>query len=116
MQFDGEIEPDLTAEGGQQAVGPLALDHAAQDFDGQRFDVGDVGDALVGHDRGGVGVDEDRADALFAHRLAGLRAGVVELGGLADHDRPAADDQTDSGFVTAALHGRRGSARRRPPS
>ena len=93
VQFDREVEADLAAERGQQAVGALALDDAAQHVDAERLDVDGVGDAFVGHDRGGVGVDEDRADAFLAHRLAGLGAGVIELGGLTDHDRPAADDQ-----------------------
>ena len=31
--------------------------------------------------------------ALLLERLAGLRARVVELAGLADDDRPGADDQ-----------------------
>ena len=31
--------------------------------------------------------------ALFAQRLAGLRAGIVELAGLPDDDRAGADDQ-----------------------
>ena len=33
------------------------------------------------------------AIALVLQRLAGLRAGIVELAGLADDDRPGADDQ-----------------------
>ena len=37
--------------------------------DGQRLDVDRVGDVLVGHDRGRVGVDQDRADALLAQGL-----------------------------------------------
>jgi hypothetical protein len=47
----------------------------------------------VGHDRRRVGIDQDDAVALLAQRLAGLRAGVIELAGLADDDRAGADDQ-----------------------
>ena len=50
----------------------------------------------IGHDRGRVGVDQDRLHALAAQRQAGLHAGVVELGRLADDDRPGADDQDAS--------------------
>src|SRR5699024_2780194 len=41
--------------------------------------------------------------ALLAQHAAGLGAGVVELGGLADHDRAGADHQ-DTGQVVAAGH------------
>ena len=91
--FDGQVEAGLAAERRQQAVRPLALDDARDDVDVERLDVDDVGDVLVGHDRRRVGVDEDGDDAFFAHGLAGLRAGVVELGGLADDDRAGADDE-----------------------
>src|SRR5699024_10061052 len=52
-----------------------------------------VGEPRGGHDRGRVGVDEDDPQALLAQHPAGLGAGVVELRGLADHDRAGADDQ-----------------------
>ena len=93
VQLDGQVEAGLAAQGGQQPVRALALDDALDDRDRERLDIDDVCDVLVGHDRGRVGVDQHRGDALFAHRLARLRAGVVEFRRLADHDRPAADDQ-----------------------
>ena len=71
-------------------------------LDGERLEVDGVGDVGVGHDRGRVGVDEDRPDALGAERAAGLRAGVVELGGLADDDGPGADDQDRGGLRPGA--------------
>ena len=101
VQRDGHVQAGLAAERRQQAVGPLALDDARDDVDVDRLDVDDVGDAFVGHDRRRVGVDEHGDDALFAHRLAGLRAGVVELGSLADDDRAGADDEDFRGFVHA---------------
>ncbi len=57
------------------------------------LDVGGVRHLRVRHDRGGVGVDQDDAEALLPQRLAGLRARVVELAGLADDDRPGPDDE-----------------------
>ena len=66
-------------------------------------DVTYIGHLRVGHDRRRVAVDEDDLVALFAQRLAGLRAGVVELASLADDDRPRADDQ-DRLEVTALGH------------
>ena len=41
----------------------------------------------------GFELDEDGGDSLLAHGLAGLRASVVELGGLPDDDRAGTDDQ-----------------------
>ena len=91
--LDGQVEPGLPAERRQQPVRPLALDDAPDDLGRQRLDVDGVGDVLVGHDRGRVGVDQDRAHALFAQGAAGLGAGVVELGRLADDDRTGAEDE-----------------------
>ena len=59
----------------------------------QRLDVGGVGDLGVGHDRRRVAVDQADPQALGLEHPAGLGAGVVELAGLADDDRPGADDQ-----------------------
>jgi hypothetical protein len=47
----------------------------------------------VGHDRCRIRVHEDDPVALFAQRLARLRAGVVELARLPDDDRASADDE-----------------------
>ena len=74
-----------------------------QHFRRQRLDVGAIGEVRVGHDRRRVRVGEDDAIALVAQHPAGLRAGVVELAGLADDDRPGADDE-DRGEVVAARH------------
>ena len=51
----------------------------------------------------GLRVDEDRPDALGSQRAAGLGPGVVELGGLADHDRARPEDQDRRGLA-AAVH------------
>ena len=76
----------------------------------QRLDVGRGGDLGVGHDRRRVGVDEHDLVALLHQHPARLGARVVELGGLADHDRAGADQQ-DLVEVVAA-----GMVRRRPIS
>ena len=52
-----------------------------------------VGDALVGHDGGGVGIDQHGFDAFLAEGFAGLGAGVVKFGGLTDDDGAGAYDQ-----------------------
>ncbi len=98
-QGDGEVQPGLAAQRRQEAVRAFAGDDALDDGDGEGLDVDNVGDALVGHDGGGVGVDEHRLHSLFPQRTAGLGSGVVEFGGLADDDRPGADDQHLLGLV-----------------
>ena len=52
-----------------------------------------VGDIRIGHDRRGVGVHQHDLDAFLLQRFAGLRARVVKLRRLANHDRTGADDQ-----------------------
>jgi len=92
-QVGGEIQAGLAAQRGEQGVGPLTRDDPLDRFDGERFEIDAIRDLLVGHDRGRVGVDEDRDDALLAERLARLGARVVELGCLADDDGPGAENQ-----------------------
>ena len=106
VQLHGDVEAGLAAERRQHGVGPLALDDRGQHVRRQRLDVGAVGEVGVGHDRRRVGVGEDDAVALLAQHAARLRAGVVELARLADHDRPRADDE-DRREVVAARHVRR---------
>ncbi len=111
VERHGGVERGLAAEGGQQRVGPLAHDDLLHDLRRDRLDVGAVRELRVGHDRGRVGVDQDDAVALLAQGFAGLDAGVVELAGLADDDRPRADEE--DGFEVSTLgHERRAPARR----
>ena len=50
-----------------------------------------IGHSAVGHDGSRVGVDQDDVKALFLQGPAGLGAGVIEFGRLADDDRAGAD-------------------------
>jgi hypothetical protein len=102
-ELHGEVEGRLTAEGGQHGVGPLPFDDAADDVDVERLDVGGVGELGVRHDRGRVRVGEDDAVALLPEHLARLRARVVELARLPDHDRAGPDEQ-DRLDVSALRH------------
>jgi hypothetical protein len=86
------VQPGLPAHRGQERVGAFLLDDLGHHLGRDRLDIGGVGQARVGHDRGGVGVHEDDAVALLAQRLAGLGAGIVELAGLSDDDGPRSDD------------------------
>ncbi len=64
-------------------------DHLRRD----RLDIGPVRHIGIGHDGGGIGIDEDDPVAFRAQRLAGLRPRIVELARLADDDRPRANDE-----------------------
>ena len=89
----GQVQPGLPSKGGKEAVGPLPLDDSFQNLHGQRLDVDVVCDALVGHDGGGVGIDQDGFDSLLTEGLARLGAGVVEFGCLANDNRTGAYHQ-----------------------
>ena len=93
VQVHGQVQADLTAQGGQNCIGMLFFDDLGERITIQRLDIHVVGDILVGHDGGRVGVDQHHLDALFLQGAAGLGACVVELGGLADDDGAGADDQ-----------------------
>ena len=86
------VERGLPAHGRQQRVGSLALDDLGDDLRRDRLDIGGVGQIRVGHDGRRIRVHQDDPVALILERLAGLRAGIVELAGLADDDRAGADD------------------------
>ncbi len=104
VQLRRQVQGRLAAQGGQQGVGALAGDDLAQGVGIQRLDVGAVRQVRIGHDRGRVGVDQDERVALLAQGLQRLRARVVELAGLADHDGTGADDQ-DLLQILAPRHG-----------
>ena len=96
-----QVERGLAAQPRQQRVWPFAVDHQLEKFGGQWLDVGPIRHARVSHDRGWVGVHQDGGVALLAQRAAGLGARVVELRGLADHDRTGADDQNLQGCASS---------------
>ena len=98
---------------GSTASGLLALDDPHEHLDVERLHVGGVGELGVRHDRGRVRVGQDHPVALLAEDLAGLGAGVVELAGLADHDRAGADqeDRLDVGALRHQATPRSGCGR-----
>ena len=92
VQLDGEVQPRLPAEVRQKRVRALLRDNLLEAFFVERFDVGDVGDRGIGHDRRRIRVHENDLVAALAQRLARLRSRVVELAGLTDHDRSRPDN------------------------
>ena len=118
VELEREVERGLAAHRRQERVGPLAAQHRRDAFEVERLQVGRVGEAGVGHDRGRVRVDDDRAVALLAQHLQRLAARVVELAGLPDHDRAGADQADRMDVVTPRQGGpprptHRGSTARR---
>ncbi len=104
-QRERGIEAGLPAHRRQKRVGALLLDDLGDNLGRDRLDIGRVRQLGVGHDRRWVRVDEDNAVALFAQRLAGLSARVIELAGLADNNGPRSDDH-DRLDVGSLRHGR----------
>ena len=103
-EFQRCIERSLTAHGGQQRIGAFLGDDFLDNLNRDRFDIGGIRQPRIGHDRGRVGIHQNDAVALSAERFAGLRAGIIEFAGLADDDRPGADDH-DGFNVSALRHG-----------
>jgi hypothetical protein len=101
LELHGQVQTGLSAQGGQNGIGALLAQDLAEDLDVEGLDVGGVGEVGIGHDGGRVRVGQDRAIALFAQHPAGLRARVVELAGLADHDGTGSDDEDRLEVVTA---------------
>ncbi len=91
LHRDGE--PRLPAQRSEQAVRALLFDDALHRRGGERLQVDLVRKRRVRHDGGGVRIDEHHVEAGLLQHAAGLVAGVVELGGLADHDGPGADHE-----------------------
>ncbi len=82
-----QIQGGLPAHGRQQGVGTFPFDHLRHEIRGERLDVGPIRHVRIGHDRCRVGIDQDHLVSLGAESFAGLGSGVIELAGLADHDR-----------------------------
>ena len=111
IQRQRAVERGLPAHGRQhgqhvvRALGALLGDDLGDHFGRHRLDIGRVRHIRIGHDRGGVGVDEDDAIALLAQRLDRLRARIIKLARLPDDDGACADDE-DGVYVSAFGHGR----------
>ena len=93
LELHGEVQARLSAQGGQDGIGLLHLQHAAHGWDGQRLNVDLIRNVFIRHDRGGVGVNKHNLHALLMQGAAGLRAGIVKLRRLADDDGAGTDDK-----------------------
>ena len=86
-QLHGEVETGLAAKIGQQGIRTFFFDDFLNRLHSHWLNINLVGHGLVGHNGCRVGVDKDNLQTLFAQCAAGLRACIVELGRLANHDR-----------------------------
>ena len=73
VQFGTQIQPGLPAQVRKKGVGTLLGDNLFQTFHIQRLNVGDVSGLRIGHDGGGVGIDQHNFITQFFQRFTGLR-------------------------------------------
>src|SRR5579883_1594690 len=88
VQLNATVERRLTAEGKQDAIGPLFSDDLLYKKSRHRQKVDLVCQQLGGLNGSNIGIDQDGRDALLAQRLESLRAGIVELARLPYLQRP----------------------------
>ena len=103
LKSHGHVQGGLPTHGRQQRLGTLALDHLGNPLGRHRLDVGPVRQLGIGHDRGGIRVDQDHPIPLLLQRLHRLGSRVVELRTLTDDDGSGAD-QKDGGEISTLGH------------
>ena len=98
-----QVESGLASHRGQQGIGLFDLNHPGHHLGRQRLDVGAIRHVRIGHDRSRVGIHQHHFEPFCPQRFASLSAGIIEFTGLADHNRPRAQQQ-DAPEVRAAGH------------
>ena len=102
LQRQRGVQRGLPAHGRQHShlliriFAAFFFDDFSDNFGSDRFNISRAifADHIgVGHDRRGVGIDEDDAIALLAQRLTRLRPRIIKLARLPDNDGACADDQ-----------------------
>ena len=119
VELHRQRQARLAAETGEKTVWLLLFNDALDGGQRERLEINLIREGLVGHDRRGVGVDEHDVHARVVQHAARLRAGIVKLRRLTDHDRAGADDHdfTDAGINRHGAHlpsGHRIGRRERP--
>ena len=90
---DREVQRGLAAHRGQHRIDVVQLEHLLDGGRLERLEVDVVRHDRVGHDGGGVRIDEGDLNALFAEGARRLGSRVIEFAGLSDDNGSAADDQ-----------------------
>ena len=92
-QVERTVQGRLSTHGRQQRIRALLVDNVRHGLPVHRLDIHGIRHIRIGHDGSRVGVHQHHPVAFLAQRLAGLRARVVKLACLTDHDRASADNQ-----------------------
>ncbi len=103
LQLQRAVQRRLSSRVWLRGVWRLLFNDFAHHFPVNWLDIRGIGHVRVGHDGGGVGIHQHYAVAFLAQGFARLRAGVVELTGLADNDGTSAEDQ-DTFYIVTFWH------------
>ena len=90
-QLHRQVQTRLSAQTRDDGVRTLVADDLRHVLQRQRLHVDLVRNMRVGHNGGRIRIGEDHLVTLLLERQARLRARIVELRGLADHDRARPD-------------------------
>ena len=91
-QCHGQIQAGLAAQRRKDRVRPLHLDDLGHGGSVQRLNIYMIGNVLIRHDGGGVGVDQHHLNALFPEAPTCLSTGIVKLSSLSDDNRAGAQN------------------------
>ena len=108
-QFHGRVQAGLATECGKQhelavsadffQLRQFADDNFLHCLGRDRLNVGAIGKLRVGHDRGGIGIHQHHAVALFLKCLASLSPRIIELARLPNDNRAGANDENRMNVV-----------------
>jgi len=86
-QLHRQVQSGLPSQCRQKSIGALPFNNPGHTLPGEGLNVNLVSYSRIGHDGGGVGVDQHHLHPFLRKSLAGLGPGIVKLGGLAYHYR-----------------------------
>ena len=92
-QCHGQVQAGLTAQGGQDGVRALHFNDLGDGSRVQGLDIHMIGNVLIGHNGGRVGVYQHDLNALLPQTAAGLSAGIIKFRCLTDDNGAGAKDQ-----------------------
>ncbi|OPY85001.1 MAG: hypothetical protein A4E71_02346 [Smithella sp. PtaU1.Bin162] len=93
VQFRSKIEAGLAAQVRQYGIGFFIFDDFHERLEIQRFNIGNIGHARIGHDCSRVRIDKDDLVTQLAQCFTGLRSGIIKFTGLPDNDGAGTDNQ-----------------------
>ena len=99
-KIERAVERRLSAHGWQYRIGTLLFNNGGNGLPTNGLDVGRVSELRVGHDRGGVRIDQNCSITFFAKCLTCLCSRVIEFAGLPDDDGPGTENQDRTYVIT----------------